>query len=82
MKKIFLFIDHSDIQDEAQFYREDKYGNIVRKWMSDTEVKSKNRKYKIKNYLKQTHLYSNYMKTYQHQLFQMIQRNVLKVKMI
>ena len=52
-EKIFLFIDHSDIQDEAQFYREDKYGNIVRKWMSDTEVKSKNRKYKFKNYLKQ-----------------------------
>ena len=52
-EKIFLFIDHSDIQDEAQFYREDVNGNIVRKWIDDKEVKFKNRKYKIKNYLKQ-----------------------------
>ncbi len=52
-EKIFLFIDHSDIQDEAQFYREDKYGNIVRKWINDNDVISKNRKYKVKNYLKQ-----------------------------
>ena len=52
-KTIFLFIDHSDIQDEGQFYREDKYGNIVRKWIDDDEVKSKNKKYKVKNYLKQ-----------------------------
>ena len=52
-KTIFLFIDHSDIQDEAQFYREDDNGNIVRKWLNDDEVKSKNRKYKIKNYFKQ-----------------------------
>ena len=40
-----VFIDHSDIQDEAQFYREDKFGNIVRKWINDDEVKSKNKKY-------------------------------------
>ena len=37
-KTIFLFIDHSDIQDEGQFYREDKYGNIVRKWIDDDEL--------------------------------------------
>ena len=52
-KTIFLFIDHSDIQDEAHFYREDNSGNIVRKWLNDDDVKSKNRKYKIKNYFKQ-----------------------------
>lgn len=52
-EKIFIFVDHSDIQDEAQFYREDEKGNIVRKWINDNEVKSKNQKYKIKNYLKQ-----------------------------
>ncbi len=52
-KSIFLFIDHSDIQDEGQFYREDANGNIVRKWLSDEDIKSKNRKYKIKNYFKQ-----------------------------
>ncbi len=50
---IFLFVDHSDIQDEGQFYREDFSGNIVRKWIDDDEVKFKNRKYKIKNYFKQ-----------------------------
>ncbi len=52
-KTIFLFIDHSDIQDEGLFYREDLNGNIVRKWLSDSDVKAKNRKYKVKNYLKQ-----------------------------
>ncbi|WP_440697528.1 hypothetical protein [Candidatus Pelagibacter sp. HIMB1709] len=51
--KIFLFIDTSDIQDEGLFYREDKYGNIVRKWNTDEEVKFKNFKYFFKNYLKQ-----------------------------
>ncbi len=51
-KSIFLFIDHSDIQDEGQFYREDINGNIVRKWINDNDVRSKNRKYLIKNYLK------------------------------
>ena len=50
---IFLFIDHSDIQDEAEFYRENFKGDIVRKWIDDNEVIFKNRKYKIKNYLKQ-----------------------------
>ena len=52
-EKIFIFIDHSDIQDEAEFYREDKKGNIVRKWLNDDQVERKNKKYKIKNYLKQ-----------------------------
>ena len=52
-EKIFIFVDHSDIQDEGQFYREDINGNIVRKWINDKEVKSKNRKYKIKNFFKQ-----------------------------
>ena len=52
-EKIFIFVDHSDIQDEGIFYREDKRGNIVRKWLSDDEVKWKNNKHKIKNYLKQ-----------------------------
>ncbi len=52
-KKIFIFIDHSDVQDEGIFYRENINGNIVRKWINDNEVKSKNRKYKIKNFFKQ-----------------------------
>ena len=30
-----------------------KKGNIVRKWLDDNQVETKNRKYKIKNYLKQ-----------------------------
>ena len=51
--KIYIFIDHSDIQDEGIFYREDYKGNIVRKWLSDKEVKKKNFKYLFKNYLKQ-----------------------------
>lgn len=53
LKKIFIFIDHSDIQDEGLFYREDKKGNIVRNWLSDDEISKKNFKYKIKNYFKQ-----------------------------
>ena len=52
-KKIFLFVDTSDIQDEGIFYREDKKGNIVRKWNSDEKNEQKNFKYLIKNYLKQ-----------------------------
>ena len=52
-KKIFLFVDTSDIQDEGIFYREDKKGNIVRKWNSDEKNEKKNFKYLIKNYLKQ-----------------------------
>ena len=52
-KKIFIFIDHSDIQDEGLFYRENLEGNIVRNWLSDKEIYKKNFKYKIKNYLKQ-----------------------------
>ena len=52
-KKIFLFVDTSDIQDEGIFYREDKKGNIVRKWNSDEKNESKNFKYKFKNYFKQ-----------------------------
>lgn len=52
-KKIIVFIDTSDIQDEGIFYREDKKGNIVRKWSTDAEVKRKNFKYILKNYLKQ-----------------------------
>ncbi len=52
-KTIYLFIDTSDIQDEAIFYREDKYGNIVRKWNSDKKNQIQNLKYTFKNYLKQ-----------------------------
>jgi len=52
-EKIFLFIDHSDIQDEGIFYREDNKGNIVRKWLNDDEIKRKAKRYKIKNYLQQ-----------------------------
>ncbi len=52
-KKIFLFVDTSDIQDEGLFYREDKKGNIVRKWNSDEKNEQKNFKYLFKNYLKQ-----------------------------
>jgi len=52
-KTIFLFIDTSDIQDEGIFYREDKHGNIVRKWNSDKKNEIKNLKYTFKNYLKQ-----------------------------
>lgn len=51
--RIFIFIDHSDIQDEGIFYREDINGNIVRKWTSDEENKKRNQKYIVKNYLKQ-----------------------------
>ena len=61
--KIFLFIDHSDIQDEGIFYRENSKGDIVRKWYSDTEVKNKNKKYIVKNYLKQN---SFIFKFYEH----------------
>ena len=50
---IYLFVDTSDIQDEGIFYREDKNGNIVRKWNSDKKNESKNFKYKLKNYFKQ-----------------------------
>ena len=52
-KKIFLFVDVSDIQDEGIFYREDENGNIVRKWLNDDEVKNKFDRFKIKNYLQQ-----------------------------
>ena len=52
-KKIYIFVDTSDIQDEGIFYREDKNGNIVRKWNSDKKNKQKNYKYLFKNYLKQ-----------------------------
>ena len=52
-KKIFIFVDHSDVQDEGIFYREDVNGNIVRKWLSDKENKNKQKKYFFKNYLKQ-----------------------------
>jgi len=52
-KKIFIFVDHSDVQDEALFYREDDEGNIVRKWLSDNEIKKRNKKYIFKNYFKQ-----------------------------
>jgi len=52
-KKIFIFIDHSDIQDEGLFYRENSKGNIVRNWLNDEEIYKKNLKYKVKNYLKQ-----------------------------
>lgn len=51
--RIFIFIDHSDIQDEGIFYREDKNGNIVRAWESDEINKKRSRKYIFKNYLKQ-----------------------------
>jgi len=52
-KKIFLFVDTSDIQDEGVFYRENKKGHIVRKWLSDEDNSKKLFKYKIKNYLQQ-----------------------------
>tara|TARA_Y100000590_G_C15709521_1_gene1009821 strand:- start:896 stop:2014 length:1119 start_codon:yes stop_codon:yes gene_type:complete len=51
--KIFIFVDHSDVQDEGVFYKEDNNGNIVRKWLDENEIKQKNKNYKIKNYLKQ-----------------------------
>ena len=50
---IYLFVDTSDIQDESVFYREDKNGNIVRKWNSDEENARRNFKYIFKNYFKQ-----------------------------
>ena len=53
LNKVFIFVDHSDIQDEGIFYREDSKGNIVRKWYNDEKVNNKNKKYKIKNYFKQ-----------------------------
>ena len=52
-KKIFLFVDTSDIQDEGVFYREDKNGNIVKKWLTDDEIKKKFIRHRIKNYLQQ-----------------------------
>ena len=52
-KKIFLFVDVSDIQDEGVFYRENYKGNIVRKWLNDNDNEKKLKKYKIKNYLQQ-----------------------------
>ena len=52
-KKIFLFVDASDIQDEGIFYRENKNGQIVRKSLSNNEINKKARKYKVKNYLQQ-----------------------------
>ena len=52
-KKIIVFVDTSDIQDEGIFYSEDKKGNIVRKWNSDREIQKRNFKYVFKNYLKQ-----------------------------
>lgn len=50
---IYLFVDTSDVQDEAIFYRENLDGNIVRKWNSDQKNKFRNYKYILKNYLKQ-----------------------------
>ena len=52
-KSIYLFVDTSDVQDEGVFYREDKKGNIVRKWISDEKNNKRNFKYKFKNYFKQ-----------------------------
>lgn len=52
-KKIFLFVDTSDIADEGIFYRENEDGNIVRKWLSDDQIERKFGRYKIKNYLQQ-----------------------------
>ena len=51
--KVFIFVDPSDIQDEGVFYRENKNGHILRKWLSDEENYEKLSKYKIKNYLQQ-----------------------------
>lgn len=51
-KKIYLFVDHSDIQDEGVFYREDKKGNIVRAYNSDRENQIRHYKHSVKNYLK------------------------------
>ena len=52
-KKVFVFVDTSDIQDEGVFYRENHKGHILRKWLSDEENYKKLKKYKIKNYLQQ-----------------------------
>ena len=62
-EKIFLFVDHSDIQDEGVFYRENSKGEIVRKWYSDAEIENKNMKHVVKNYLKQN---SFIFKFYEH----------------
>lgn len=51
-EKVFLFVDHTDIQDEGIFYREDKKGNIVRANHSQFENKIRYFKHSVKNYLK------------------------------
>ena len=74
-KTIYLFIDTSDIQDEGVFYREDVYGNIVRKWNSDKKNQIQNLKYSFKNYLKQN---SFIFKFYDIISFKSIQENQLE----
>jgi hypothetical protein len=51
-KKVFLFVDHTDIQDEGVFYREDDQGNIVRAFNTDKQNKIRKYKHRVKNYLK------------------------------
>jgi len=53
IKKVFLFIDTSDIWDEGVAYREDYDGNIVNNFKTDYENTKKVKKYLVKNYLKQ-----------------------------
>ncbi len=74
-KSIYVFIDTSDIQDEGIFYREDKNGNIVRKWNSDKKNKFQNFKYPFKNYLKQN---SFIYKFYDNISFKTINKDQLK----
>ena len=62
--KIFVFVDTSDVQDEGIFYREDKNGNIVRKWNTDKENEKKNFKYIFKNYLKQNSFIFKFYETF------------------
>jgi hypothetical protein len=62
--KIFIFIDTSDVQDEGIFYREDKNGNIVRKWNTDRENEKRNIKYIFKNYLKQNSFIFKFYETF------------------
>ena len=53
IKKFFIFIDTSDVQDEAIAYREDDNGNIVNNFKTNEQNAKKLRKYLLKNYLKQ-----------------------------
>ena len=73
--KIFLFVDHSDVQDEGLFYRENSDGNIIRKWHSDEEAYKKNKKYILKNFLKQN---SFIFKIYEHFVSPKISNNSKK----